>query len=196
MLNRRIIKVIPILTVGIVLCLMAVSTAYADTGNESAEGKEKIVIGTEVDLLPYLSGGYYLSEVTGFQHFQVRLVNATTLIPEFVTPAGFDSWKLNATTIIIDYFPDEDRKGLWLAIGYEYWNSRIKVKETNENGSFSQNILTIGSGYVYRLSDHWYIDPWAALHLNLGDKTVTIGSKNLDLPDCMLEASIKVGYNF
>jgi hypothetical protein len=147
--------------------------------------------------LPFINGGYYTSGVIGYDHYNVRLIATKTEVPGFATPEGYTDWKIkNVTAVILDYFPNENREGLWFAGGFEHWKSEIRNETTGETGEFSQNILTLGSGYVYNFTEHWYINPWVALHYNLGDKTVTIGASELKLKNIMYEASIKLGYSF
>ena len=190
----RITKGFLILIVVVCLGLTINFTAVAATG--TAADNSGISLGTEVDLLPYASGGYYLSGVLGFNHYNLRLITTNTTIPGFATPKGFKDWDLEVTALILDYFPGENREGFWFGGGFELWDSDIKNKDTGETGAFSQKILTVGCGYVYKFTDHWYINPWTALHYNLSAQNVAIGSSNLKLPDLMYEASVKLGYKF
>jgi hypothetical protein len=192
MLIPKPVKTLLILIFAISLCL-TITLAACAAGNEPGN---TVSFGLEVDMLPYLSGGHYISGVVGFDHFNVRLITTKTTIPDFVTPDGFDDWKLDVTAIILDYFPDENRVGLWLGGGLEYWDGKIRAKDTGAAGTFSQRILTFGCGYVYNISEHWYLNPWAAIHYNLSDDKVDIGSSKLNLPDIMYEASVKLGYRF
>jgi hypothetical protein len=192
MIISKMTKGLLVLILGVSLCLAVNFIAFAASG--SAAGG--IGLGTEIDLLPYASGGYYLSSVFGFDHYNLRLITTQTTIPGFVTPKGFDDWDLKVTALIVDYFPGENREGFWFGGGLELWDSEIKNKDTGETGTFSQHILTVGCGYIYNFSEHWYINPWAALHYNLSDQNVAVGSSNLKLPDLMYEASIKLGYKF
>ncbi len=186
-MNRLLLRLI----IGISLCLVAPLTACAAAENAN------VSLGTEIDLLPFVSDGYYSSSVIGFDHYNVRLITAKTKIPGFATPDGYRDWKLkNVTAVIIDYFPNENREGIWFAGGFEHWKSAIREKSSGATGTFSQNVLTLGSGYVYNLNEHWYINPWIALHYNLSDKTVPVGSSALKLKDIMYETSIKLGYRF
>ncbi len=179
------------LIIGLILCLTTPLSASAAAENT------KVRLGTELDLLPFVSDGYYSSSVVGFDHYNVRLITAKTKIPGFATPDGYRDWKLkNVTAVIIDYFPDENREGVWFAGGFEHWKSAIRAKSSGATGTFSQNIFTLGSGYVYNLNEHWYINPWIALHYNLSDHPVPVGSDVLQLKDIMYEASIKLGYRF
>lgn len=190
MIISRMMKVFLVLMLGISLCLVINFTAHAATENEN------VTFGTEVDMLPYIGGGHYLSGVVGYDHFKFRLIAAKTTIPGFVTPKGFDDWDLDCRAIIVDYFPNENREGLWIGSGLEFWDSYIRNKNTGASGKFSQKIFTFGVGYIYNMTEHWYINPWAALHYNLSDSNVAVGSSTLNLPDIMYEASVKLGYKF
>jgi hypothetical protein len=178
------IKIFCMIGFAMSLCLAIRFTACAET----------VSLGAEVDMLPYLSGGYYLGGVVGFNHLNVRLGTTQTAVPGFVTPKGFENWDLDVNTIIVDYFPAENREGFWLAGGVEFWNDRIAAKDTGATANFTQKILTFGCGYTYFLNEHWYINPWAALHYNLSNDHVAVGSSDLKVPDLMYEASLKLGY--
>ena len=184
-------KIFGICTLGVLLTLGITITTFAASADDPW-----LTFGMELDMLPYLSGGHYVSGVVGFDHYNVRLITTKTTVPDFVAPKGYKNWDLDVNAFIVDYFPDESREGLWLAGGVEFRDSRIQNKNTGESGKFSQKILTVGCGYLYKMTDHWHINPWAALHYNLSDENVAIGSSNLKLPDIMYEASIKLGYQF
>ncbi|HBE78948.1 MAG TPA: hypothetical protein DDW65_14395 [Firmicutes bacterium] len=197
----NVLKSLQVLIIGTVLCLTVSLTAHAAAMDEnplqsSSSENNGLSFGMEVDALPYVSGGHYISGVIGFDHYNLRLISTKTTIPGFVTPDGFKDWDLDVTAVILDYFPGENREGLWLGGGMEFWDSKIRTKNTGDSGSFSQKIITLGAGYVYNLNEHWYINPWAAIHYNLSDKNVAIGASNLDIPDIMYEASVKLGYKF
>jgi hypothetical protein len=202
MLFSRVNKLLQTLIIGTILCLAFTHTAHAASTDENytvsqnGSANQGLSFGMEVDALPYISGGHYISGVIGFDHFNLRLIATKTTIPSFVTPDGFKDWDMDVTAIILDYFPGENREGLWLGGGLEFWDSKIKNKSSGGSGSFSQKILTLGAGYVYKLTEHWYINPWAAIHYNLSDNNVAIGASRLDLPDLMYEGSVKLGYKF
>lgn len=183
-------RIFLVFVLGIAFCLTVNSPSYAANSGE-------LSFGTEFDLFPFINGGYYSSGVISYDHYNARLIIADTKIPDFATPDGYDHWKLKkVTAIILDYFPGENHEGLWFAGGFEHWESEIRNQATEATGTFSQNILTLGTGYVYNFTEHWYINPWIALHYNLSDDTVKINSSDLKLNDLMGEVSVKIGYRF
>jgi hypothetical protein len=192
MCMNRMMKLFGIFILGVLLSLCVTFTVHASATDDNSG----VTFGMEVDMLPYLSGGHYLSGVVGYDHYNLRLISTKTTVPGFASPKGYKDWDLDVNAIIIDYFPNENREGFWIANGVEFWDSHIRNKNTGEKGSFSQKILTLGCGYTYNINDHLYINPWAAIHYNLSDSNVPIGSSNLNLPDIMYEASVKLGYTF
>jgi hypothetical protein len=178
------------------ICVLVILLTLGITITALAADDQGLTFGMELDALPYISGGHYISGVIGYDHYNLRLITTHTSIPSFVTPKGYKNWDMDVNAVIVDYFPDESREGLWLGGGIEFWDSKIKNKNTNDSGKFSQKILTVGCGYVYKMTEHWYVNPWAALHYNLGDESVAIGTGNMKLQDAMYEASIKLGYQF
>jgi hypothetical protein len=61
--------------------------------------------GFELDLLPYVSGGYYVSGWIGHDRIRVRPVVTKTTLPSFVVQDGFTNAGLDAYALIVDYFP-------------------------------------------------------------------------------------------
>jgi hypothetical protein len=72
----------------------------------------------------------------------------------------------------------------------------VKEKSSGVIKSYRTDIFTLGGGYTFRFNDHFYINPWAAIHIPVG------GDKNVQFPNdtfkirAMPEASIKIGINF
>jgi hypothetical protein len=158
---------------------------------------EDWTIGTELDLLPYISGGYYVSLWYGKDHLRYRGVYARTNVPSFAVPDGFSNHELWAAAFIVDYFFKENFEGWWVAAGYEYWDSQIQTESGSHKLFYNNNIMTVGGGYVWKFADNFYLNPWAAGHIlitgtgpfQMGDQTYT---PSLFTP----ELSLKVGWHF
>jgi len=159
----------------------------------------EIKFGTELDALPFATGGYYLSAFAGFDNIRFRTVLSQVNIPQFVVQDGFDENSLIAYTFLIDYFLNSKKEmsGFWIGGGYELWKSEIRNNENKIKKEYSNNVATFGAGYTFTLYKNIYLNPWGAGHLLL-DKDIEfpVGGTNLELKRFSYEASLKVGIIF
>jgi len=163
-----------------------------------AFAKEWRVI-TELDVLPYATGGYYFSGGLVKDHIRIRAVRSVVNIPEFSSPDGFDNYRNRAIALIADYCPGKGgyNKGFWIGSGVEYWDNTIRNKQDHETTRFSQYILTAGAGYIIPVGNHFFINPWAAIHLDpAGKKTYQIGNREAEIASFFSEGSLKLGWRF
>lgn len=154
---------------------------------------------TELDVLPYLSGGYYLSAGVGFQNMRLRGIVTHVFPPEFATPAGFENYELQVWAGIVDYFlgaKAQKREGFWIGTGLEFWKSKLTNASDSETGTFRNTIFTVGGGYVWRFYKKLYLNPWLAGHLPLGKATQQIGNRSFESRRFTPEASLKIGITF
>lgn len=159
-----------------------------------AETKPPLQLGSEIDVLPYLTGGYYGSVWVGREHLRVRPVLASVTVPSFATEDGFDQNKLKAYAFIADYFFQDDLSGLWTGAGMEYWDASIRDKETKFTSDYHQTVATWGGGYVVRLGSRVDLNPWVAFHFAFGgEKEVVVGSKIFKPKRVQFEGSVKIG---
>lgn len=157
----------------------------------------KQTLGTELDLLPYVSGGYYLSEWYGIDQFRFRAILTKTTVPEFVLADGYTNNKLNVYAFITDYFFKKNFEGFWVGTGLEYWDSQITYEAENQTSSYNNTVFTLGGGYVWKFYDNFYLNPWVAFHYIIaGDKEVQVGSSTFKPNLFTPEVSIKVGWHF
>lgn len=178
---------------------LAVVPVLADSGTGSRKPETSgVMVGVEADVLPYLTGGQYASIWVGYNQFRGRVVFSTVNVPEFVTPSSFEEYRIRANAVIIDYFPNGVASGgPWIGAGVEWWDNTIVHSKTGTKGSFSQDVFTVGGGYIYQLSDHLYLNPWLAGHIRInGPDSVLIGAEELELPWIQFEASVKLGWKF
>ena len=180
----------------LVILLLVSAVAQAQTDRSDAT----LRAGVELDALPFVTGGYYASAWAGRDGFRLRGVFTQFNAPEFMIPEGFEEQKTNAYTILLDYFPSvghNEFEKWWIGGGLEYWDSRVMNSAEQSVGAYEQLMLTVGTGYVWRLWGNLYINPWAAMHLALfGSDELRIGGAAFKPDDFLYEASIKLGWYF
>lgn len=153
--------------------------------------------GAELDALPYLTDGYYLSGWIGKDKLRVRGVVASVNLPEFVVKSGFKDNSLNAYALIVDYFPKPDFSGTWYGGGFEIWESKIKSESDNMAATYSNLVVTAGGGYVWNFHKYFYLNPWVAVHgIVGGDETVNVGTKVFEPTKVTGEISLKIGFKY
>ena len=155
-------------------------------------------IGVELDLYPFVTGGNYMGAYVAQNGFKYRVIRAESNMPEFMLQNNIENVNLEVYAFIVDYYFDEtDYKGLWFGIGGERWNNRIDEKNGVKNVGFSQNIFTFGGGYLFELTDRIFINPWAAVHVNMGnEREKIIGDTSYEIKKIIPEVSVKLGYSF
>ena len=166
--------------------------------NTNAQSRSaSIAIGIEQDILPYLTGGYFLAAWAGQDHLRARAVMASVHKPDWIVADGFTNNQVKAYAILGDYFLKEDWKGWWLGGGFVYWDSSIQSDAQLSTVRY-QNVLLNGSvGYSWKFSKHFYVSPWAGMHLRVGgDTDVVVDGKHFTPPLLNPEASVKIGYSF
>lgn len=162
-----------------------------------AEHYEGVKAGIELDALPYLTGGYYLSGWIGDNRFRYRGILTSVNVPEFATKKGFSDHELKALALVVDYFPGGEIDGLWVGGGVELWLNRIKFDETSETAEFNNTVVTAGAGYIWFFHPHLYVNPWAAMHLLVGGpRNVKVGSNDYESNIISGEVSVKLGWQF
>jgi hypothetical protein len=156
--------------------------------------------GTEIDLLPYVMNGYYASAFTAHAGWRFRGVVARSDAPSFLVSSGFDKKRNDAYALLVDRFVGKKRdrlEGFWAGAGAELWRSRIRQEGTSDFTRYNNTVLTAGGGYVWRLSNHFYVNPWSAIHVvAAGDRTINVSGKAYEQPRLTPEASVKFGIVF
>ena len=172
-------------------CLFSIKAVVADD-----PPPKKWMVGTELDLVPYIFDGYYISAVAGYDKWRVRFVRTNLTTPSFATQSGFEDNELNVNAYIIDYYFKEGFRGWWIGPGYETWDGEVTEKSSGASKSYKTDILTLGGGYTFRFNDHFYINPWGAVHIPIGgDKDVQFTNETFKIRTTP-EVSIKIGINF
>lgn len=181
----------------ILYCLISFSSLI----NVFAQGDStcSLAPGTEVDLLPYLNNGYYLSVTAASGACRFRLVTTYLSTPEFMVTAGFKNLETHALAIIFDFFPFSRsyKEGFWIGLGTEFWANRITNSENLQQGKYSNIVGTVGCGYVIPVYRHLFINPWVAAHACFtGTRDILVGGKNYTPRAFMPEFSCKIGIYF
>jgi hypothetical protein len=155
-------------------------------------------IGLEIDVLPYLSGGYYGSIWYGYGQVRGRAIMANTNAPQFFIPTGFKDNNLMIYSIIGDYFiQSTDFKGLWIAAGAEYWDASIVSETSEEQAEYVNYVITLGLGYIWKFYQNFYLNPWFGLHIiAAGDTSVPVGNEQFKPPTITPEISLKLGWHW
>ena len=159
-----------------------------------SQERPKFNFGSETDLVPFLTGGYYSSLWVSYDNFKLRSVLANVNMPDFLIPDGFDEYEVKANAIIIDYFFNEDLTGHWLALGVEFWNNRARNESNLVSEKFNSTIFTFGTGYVYYFYGNLYVNPWIAVHYNNSDNNSLIGGLKFEEKEWTPEFSVKFGF--
>lgn len=152
--------------------------------------------GGELDLAPYLLDGHYVSAVVGKGHWRLRLIDTAMTTPAFMTPEGFEDQRIKAQAFVADYYFKPDFRGWWLAAGLERWRGSATETRSRLSQAFTTQVMTVGAGYTLRLSEHVYLNPWAAIHIPTGgDREIAFSQQTLKIRP-VPEASLKIGFRF
>lgn len=156
---------------------------------------KNISFGLEQDFLPYATGGYYFGMWAGKSHIRVRVLIARVHKPAIIVPDGFTNNIVTAYALVGDYFFKENWTGWWMSGGMVYWNSSIQSNQMQSTTTY-ENVLLNGSiGYNWKFAKHFYLSPWAGLHIRVGGATqVMADGSSFTTPVLNPEASLKIGW--
>jgi hypothetical protein len=156
--------------------------------------------GLEVDLLPTISSaaageaGGALQAWVGASGHRLRLVGAHLHYPDAFVSKPFADRSATVVAVLYDRFFRDDYTGPWVAIGAEYWWSRIGLASAAGRGSWGTPVATIGAGWVFPIWRGLYLNPWAAGHAPLDTGRVTVGAERYRPRPFEAEVSLKVGW--
>jgi hypothetical protein len=189
-----------------ILCSAAIALAPGIRSSSAADHRDETAalttwkIGSEVDALPYIMKGYYGSLFAGRNHWRLRVVAARTTTPSFLVTDGFRDKRSDAAAILADRFfgrKGRDLRGFWIGGGAEHWRNRIRTDRSAEFARYNNLVLTAGAGYVWKLSRHFYLNPWAGGHfVAAGTRTVRVAGAIYDQQVFTPEFSVKAGFTF
>jgi len=173
------------------LAFALVSSLYAQA---QSAAPQKLNAGVELDLLPYITGGYFAAGWVGKNHFRARILTAYVNKPDAFIQEGFTNNKVTAYALLGDYFLKENWNGWWAGTGLVYWKSSIQTEAKLSTSHFENWFLNGSLGYNFKLGKFLYVGPWAGLHLRIaGDKEVPVDNKIYNPPLLSPEASVKFG---
>lgn len=179
----------------LIIIVVFTSTLFGQINADSLTTKQ--TMGTELDLLPYINGGYYVSAWYGIDQLRFRAIFTKTTVPQFAVTDGYSDNRLNVYAFITDYFFKNNFNGFWMGVGLEYWSSKITNKKENQTASYGNTVFTLGGGYVWKFYKNLYFNPWTAIHYIIGgDKKIQVGSSTFKPKEFTPEASIKIGWYF
>lgn len=188
------------LSILILIFLFFVNPLFAR--NTENGNSKNAAAGFAVDLLPAVlsatrgEAGYSFQAWTGFEKVKMRVVTAHLYQPDSMIDESFENYEMNVAAFIIDYFFADNFSGFWIGTGAELWNCSIEQKASGETTQWTDNILTLGAGYVWEISDSVYLDPFAAVHYRMNDSKVIAGGEEFTRQRVSASASVKIGYMF
>jgi hypothetical protein len=172
-------------------CLIPISASAEQAGTVRSW-----TLGTEVDLVPFLCDGYYISAIAGKGRVRGRVVRTELTTPSFFTDDAFEDNDLSVTAAIVDLYFKDGFSGWWVGPGLERWEGDVTEKASGVRKGYETNILTLGGGYTWKLSRHFYLNPWAAVHIPIGgDRDVAFETSVFEI-NATPEASVKFGVAF
>jgi hypothetical protein len=176
------------LLAGCVIVFASSSALAADDG--------KWTFGTEFDVVPFLNDGYYISVIAGKGRLRGRLVRTELTTPSFVTDDEFEDNDLSVTAVIVDIYFKDSFSGWWFGPGFERWQGDVTETASGARQGYETNILTLGGGYTWKFSKHFYLNPWAAVHIPIGGDREVIFPTAVFKINATPEASVKFGIEF
>jgi len=163
----------------------------------SAKAQQKVAIGLEQDVLPYITGGYYVGAWAGKEHIRIRGLVAHVHKPDFITPDGFTNNQVTAYAALVDYFLKQEWSGWWGSAGLVYWDNSIQKSAGGSTAYYANTLLSGSVGYQWKFYKHFYVTPWAGMHIRVGGaKEVTVDGGSFNTPVLNPEASLKIGWYF
>jgi hypothetical protein len=181
---------------GLALSLPGLRAADAQ---ESA-GAGGVKLGSELDVLPYATGGYYGSGFLGRDGWKFRYVVARTNLPSFMVTDGFEDKRTDAYALLADRFLGARRgklEGFWIGGGGEYWRNRVRTDASPAYTNYQNYLLTLGGGYVWKFSKHFYLNPWVGGHFVVAHaRAIRVSGEIYTQPVFTAEASAKLGITF
>jgi len=173
-------------------------TVFGQTEEKPQIEQSNVTVGFEIDVVPYITGGYYASAWLGFRKSRQRIrpVFALVNVPDFLTADGINKKTIQVYGIMTDYFFKSGFEKFWISTGIEYWDGEME-NELTQKAPFNKWIFTFGAGYVWKFYKNFYLTPWIAGNFRIaGDETVQIGDTTIKLAIVAPEVSLKLGWHF
>ena len=174
--------------------------ASQQPASEPRKTAHKWTMGSDLDLLPFALHGYSSGGFLGRNGWRASSLMSASTAPSFMISSGFSDRHTDAYTGMVDRFFGGKRKsieGFWAGAGGGYWRSSIRAGGSSTPAKYHDFRLTVGGGYLIRLSRHIYLDPCAAEHFVVaGQRRIPVSGQTYRPPVFTLDASIKIGFNF
>ncbi len=192
--------VIMIFAAAAILSGSLTTESRADTMNGT--GRE-VVIGYEADLFPYAAsaaagkGGFAFQTYAGIDHIKIRAVAAHIYLPDsLIGASGFTDYELSVAALIIDYVFRDNFEGFWIGTGVELWQNSITHEQGGGSIEWMNTVMTLGGGYIWKIYNNVYINPWAAVHYVMNAKDIEANGDRYHQRAFQASASIKIGFFF
>jgi hypothetical protein len=180
----------------LLLAAIALSGSLAAQSDEAVSA-QPMTVGAELDVLPFATGGWYGSIWAGGGGTRLRAVASRIHVPAFATPEGFQNQSITAVAALCDVFPAGSFERWWIGGGLEYWSGSVEESGSGLEGQYHSYLLTVGTGYVWKVAGNFYLNPWAAAHVVVaGSRDVPVGSSTFSPKTLTGEVSLKVGWHF
>ena len=170
-------------------------------GLDDSRGARRVALGVEVDLLPPVmsavagTAGFSGQAWAGEGHWRLRLVGAHFRYPDGLLDSdAFSRRDATVLALICDRFLLPGFRGPWVGAGAEIWWSSIGDVAGPQRADWTQAVLTVGGGYVWKVWGNLYLNPWAAAHWTTTDRTLTLYGNTFHPARLSAEASLKVGW--
>lgn len=184
-----------------VLPLVLAAALGVSAAPSSDSARTPLTMGVAVDLLPPAMSAYtghmgYSAQVwAGGAHLRLRGVAAGFRMPNgLMGNDRFRDLRMDVVAAIVDWFPGEGLKGWWIGGGGEYWMQAISSKADGKRSRFSSPVATLGTGWIHELGAGFYVEPWAAAHLVLGDGEAASSDATYRPQRVQAELSLKLGW--
>ncbi len=155
----------------------------------------------ESDPLPFILKGWVAALAVGSETWSVRILDARVDKPQWLLPSSVDNNRIHSDAILLDYsipsvtFLKTD--GMALSVGLVRWAGTIRNKELDETRAYVCELVSVGGALFYFLDSHFYLSPWAGLHLLVaGDRELSFSHGSYSIPRLNPEASVRIGYRF
>ena len=191
----------------IVLCAgFLVPPVFADSSSseapESADAPRRLTLGFNIDLFPIISSaaqgdfGFGGQVHVAIDRVQLRLIGAHLTNPDFTLEQNFQDYQTTVVAVVVDVFLRDEPSGLWGSTGFEIWLNDIGNSNTIERATWTNGVWTLGGGYVWRIGPHFFVNPWAGMHVRMNNPNVELGGQSFQPMPVVANASIKLGMYF
>jgi hypothetical protein len=161
-----------------------------------------MALGFNVDLLPTVLSaangklGYAPQVWVGIGHVRVRFVGSHLEPPDAFAfaPKGFRNPTTTAFASIIDYTFGSNLDRWWIGSGFEIWEQTIEHDGVAGTAGWSSVVFTLGGGYIWRLAENFFVDPWLGAHAVMNPQTVSLGASEYKPFPLQGELSLKLGW--